>query len=78
MQILNTKTSQIIQPRNVYSPTDPEEIELIIKSLSSNKRAGLTSIPISILKMFMKKLKTPLSNLVNLSFECGASLRKIS
>ena len=54
------------------SPTDPKEIELIIKSLSSNRSTGQASIPTSILKMFKKDLKTPLSNLVNLSFEYGA------
>ena len=54
------------------SPTDPEEIELLIKSLSSNKTTGPASIPTNILKMFKKELKTPLSNLLNLSFECGA------
>ena len=54
------------------SHTDTEEIELIIKSLSSKKRTVAASIPTIILKMFKKELKTPLSNLVNLSFECGA------
>ena len=40
--------------------------------LSSNRSTGQASIPKSILKMFKKDLKTPLSNLVNLSFEYGA------
>ena len=33
-------------------PTDPEEIELLIKSLSSNKSTEQASIPTNILKMF--------------------------
>ena len=53
-------------------PTDPEEIELLIKSLSSNKSTGPARIPTNMLKMFKEELKTPLSNLINLSFECGA------
>ena len=54
------------------SPTDPEEIELIIKSLSTNKSTGPANISKSICKIFKLKLKTPLSNLVNLFFECRA------
>ena len=54
------------------SPTDKEEIEQLIKSLSSTKTTGPASIPRNILKMFENKLKTPLSNLVNLYSECGA------
>ena len=42
---------------SLLSPTDPKEIELIIKSLSSNKIAAPESIPTSILKMFNKQLK---------------------
>ena len=54
----------------LLSPTDPEE--MIIKSLSSNKSTDPASIPTSVLNMFMNELKSPLSNRVNLSFECGA------
>ena len=54
------------------SPTDPEEIELLIKSLNSNKTTGPASIATNILKMFKKELKIPLSKLLSLSFECGA------
>ena len=54
------------------SPTDKEEIEQLIKSLSSTKTTGPASIPRNMLKMFENKLKTPLSNLVNLYSECGA------
>ena len=54
------------------SPTDPEETEMIIKSLSTNKSTGPSNISTIICTMFKLKLKTQLSNLVNSFFECRA------
>ena len=51
--------------------TDPQEIKSTINSLKNNKATGPNSIPTKLLKTFVKEIKTPLSDLVNLSFECG-------
>ena len=59
--------------RFFFSPTGSEEIELIITSLS-NKSNGPANISTSMYKMFKKKPKTPLGNLVNF-FECSAFLK---
>ena len=53
------------------TPTDPKEIKSTINSLKNNKATGPNSIPTKLLKTFAKEIKTPLSDLVNLSFECG-------
>ena len=53
------------------TPTDPKEIKSTINSLKNNKATGPNSIPTKLLKTFVKEIKTPLSDLVNLSFECG-------
>ena len=43
----------------------------MIKSLKNNKAAGPNSIPTKLLKLFVKEVNSPLSSLINLSFECG-------
>ena len=53
------------------TPTDPQEIKSTINNLKNNKATGPNSIPTKLLKTFVKEIKTPLSDLVNLSFECG-------
>ena len=39
--------------------------------MKNNKATGPNSIPTKLLKTFVKEIKTPLCDLVNLSFECG-------
>ena len=59
-------------PSNFFlTPTLPDEIQEIIKSLNSKKATAPNSIPTKILKVFSKTISIPLANLINLSFECG-------
>ena len=49
-------------------PTNPEEIEKVIKSLKVNKAIGPNNISTVILRNFKKELSEPLCLIVNLSF----------
>ena len=55
----------------LLSPTLPEDIEGLIKSMKTNKASGPNSIPIKILKLFKKEFSKPLSDIINLSFNQG-------
>ena len=63
--------SDPLQSNFFLTPTLPDEIQEIIKSLNSKKATGPNSIPTKILKVFSKTISIPLANLINLSFECG-------
>ena len=63
--------SEPLQSNFFLTPTLPDEIQEIIKSLNSKKATGPNSIPTKILKVFSKTISIPLANLINLSFECG-------
>ena len=63
--------SEPLQPNLFLTPTLPDEIQEIIKTLNSKKATGPNSIPRKILKVFIKTISIPLANLINLSFECG-------
>ena len=53
------------------TPTTPDEVANVIRRLSSRKALGPNSIPYKILITFHKTISTPLSNLINMSFETG-------
>ena len=53
------------------SPTTPDEIENIIKSLKSSKCVGPNSIPTKMLHLIKDKISIPLSELINKSFSAG-------
>ena len=63
--------SEPLQSNFFLTPTLPDEIQKIIKSLNSKKATGPNSIPTKILKLFSKTISIPLANLINLSFEYG-------
>ena len=63
--------SEPLQSNIFLTPTLPDEIQEIIKSLNSKKATGPNSIPTKILKVFSKTISIPLANLINLSFKCG-------
>ena len=60
-----------LQSSFFLTPTLPDEIQEIIKSLNNKKATGPNSIPTKVLKVFSKTISIPLANLINLSFECG-------
>lgn len=53
------------------SPVVKEEVVKIIESLSLGKSSGPNSVPVRILKMLKNDIATPMSFLINLSFESG-------
>ena len=63
--------SEPLQSNVFLTPTLPDEIQEIIKSLNSKKATGPNSISKKVLKVFSKTISVPLANLINLSFECG-------
>ena len=63
--------SEPLQSNIFLTPTLPDEIQEIIKSLNSKKATGPNSIPTKILKVFSKTISIPLANLINLSFKCS-------
>ena len=60
-----------LQSNFFLTPSLPDEIQEIIKSLNSKKATGPNSIPTKILKAFSKTISIPLANLINLSSECS-------
>ena len=59
-------------PNSLFlSPTTPEEVAKIIGSFSESKSSGPHSIPVRILKLLNLEIATPISNLINRSFETG-------
>ena len=59
-------------PNSLFlSPTTPEEVAKIIGSFSESKSSGPHSIPVRILKLINLEIATPISNLINRSFETG-------
>ena len=53
------------------TPTEPNEVQSLIKTLNLKKATGPNSIPTKLLKVFDKTISVPLANLINLSFEKG-------
>ena len=53
----------------ILTPTTPEEITDLIKTLSSNKSTGPNSITTSILEKIKNEISIPLSSIINNSFE---------
>jgi hypothetical protein len=62
-------------PRNLKSffltPTSPEEVLMVINSLSNTKAAGADEIPCNVMKQVGGLIATPFSNICNSSFEKG-------
>ena len=70
----NTHRHYLVRPVTksfFINPTTPDEVESIIKLLDNNKAIGPNSIPTKILKLVKSKLSTPLSDIINKSFELG-------
>ena len=69
------KTFTYLGPENIntifLSPTLPEDIEDLIKSMKTNKARGPNSTLTKILKLFKKEFLKPLSDIINLSFNQG-------
>ena len=57
------------------TPTEPNEVQSLIKTLNLKKATGPNSIPTKLLKVFDKTISVPLANLINLSFEKGVFLK---
>ena len=53
------------------TPTEPNEVQSLIKTLNLKKATGPNSIPTKLLKVFDKTISVPLANLINLYFEKG-------
>ena len=53
------------------TPTDKNEISLIISSLDSHKSSGLNNIPVKILKLLKNDISQQLSDIFNMSFSTG-------
>ena len=53
------------------TPTDKNEISLIISSLDSHKSSGPNSIPVKILKLLKNDISQQLSYIFNMSFSTG-------
>ena len=53
------------------TPTDKNEISLIISSLDSHKSSGPNSIPVKILKLLKNDISQQLSDIFNMSFSIG-------
>ena len=53
------------------TPTEPNEVQSLIKILNLKKVTGPNNIPTKLLKVFDKTISVPLANLINLSFEKG-------
>ena len=60
------------------TPTEPNEVQSLIKTLNLKKATGPNSIPTKLLKVFDKTISVPLANLINLSFEKGIFVNIIS
>ena len=54
-----------------FSPTVPEDIEDLMKSMKTNKASGPNNILTKILELFKKEFSKPLSDIINLSFNQG-------
>ena len=55
----------------LIKPTTPQEIELIISKLDTNKAVGPNSIPNKLIKSISKSISIPLTNIFNSSFTSG-------
>ena len=53
------------------TPTDKNEISLIISSLDSHKSSGLNNIPVKILKLLKNDISQQLSDIFNMSSQLG-------
>ena len=52
-----------------FHPITPSEVELLIENLKTNTAVGYDKIPAKILKDLKSTISTPLSKIINLSFE---------
>ena len=82
LPLLNKWKKKIVKPKQKYckylnnlntnsffiSPTNSDEVLLVIKELSNSKSTGPTSIPSKSLKLFQTSLSKPISLIANLSF----------
>ena len=82
LPLLNKWKKKIVKPKQKYckylnnlntnsffiSPTNSDEVLLVIKELSNSKSTGPTSIPRKSLKLFQTFLSKPISLIANLSF----------
>ena len=53
------------------TPTDKNEISLIIFSLDSHKSSGSNNVPVKILKLLKNNISQQLSDIFNMSFSTG-------
>jgi hypothetical protein len=53
------------------SPVSPDEVSKALLSLSLNKSSGPNSIPVKIIRLCHREISYPLSDIINLSFQCG-------
>jgi hypothetical protein len=62
-------------PRNLknffLTPTSPDEVLMVINSLSNTKAAGVDEIPCSVMKQVGGLISVPFANICNSSFEQG-------
>ena len=59
------------------TPTSPEEVEDIIKTLNPRKSIGSNSIPTKLLKKYSKTISIPISKLIIQSFVTGIFLESL-
>ena len=57
--------------KNFLTPTSPDEVEDIIKTLNLRKSIGPNSLPAKLLKKYSKTISIPISKLINQSFVTG-------
>ena len=71
----NYHFSNFLKSRNrnsiFLSPTSPEEVLRVVDFFSETKSAGPHSIPVRILKLLKLDIASPISTLINRSFEMG-------
>ena len=81
MKYLHTNYTDYLTSENpnsfFLSPTDKEEIKLILSSLDISKATGPYSIPIKVLKLLKNDISDQLADLFNLSVITG-SFRTLS
>ena len=70
---LNVNNTEETDPseKTFLTPTSPDEVEDIIKTLNLRKSIGPNSIPTKLLKKYSKTISIPISKLINQSFVTG-------
>ena len=59
------------------APTCPKEISDLMSTFQSNKATGPNSVPSNLLQLIKDVIASPLSDMVNLSFESGKYPQKM-